>query len=191
MLRWSIALSTVRAQRIYILFLYIGMLRGQIRTRLEWCPNEIRRRLEWVTDEKRVHILGADLPFWVPILGPFRLLGSPPFEGSPTPVLQRMSSQVWQLLFLSVMINDLHCHYTCMLWNDASRVHHYGHCWQILIITYAYALFFIHRRYGSLFWLLRVLIGSLFHKKMGPYLKALGSLLVLEAVRLKRWYDVM
>ena len=43
------------------------------------------------------------------------------------------------------------------------------HCWQILIFTYAYALIFIHRRFGSLFWLLGVLIGSLFHKKMGPY----------------------
>ena len=43
------------------------------------------------------------------------------------------------------------------------------HCWQILIFTYAYALIFIHRRFGSLFWLLRFLIGSLFHKKMGPY----------------------
>ena len=37
-----------------------------------------------------------------------------------------------------------------------------------LIFTYAYALIFIHRRLGSLFLLLRVLIGSLFHKKMGP-----------------------
>ena len=156
------------------------MLRGQIRKRLEWRWNEIRRRLEWITDEKRVHILGADLPFWVPILGPFRLLGSPPFEGSPTPVLQRMSSQVWQLLFLSVMINDLHCHYTCMLWNDASRVHHYGHCWQILIITYAYALIFMHRRFGSLFWQLGVLIGSLFHKKwvlIGSLSQRLGVLI--------------
>ena len=38
----------------------------------------------------------------------------------------------------------------------------------------------------SSFWvlilLLGVLIESLFHKKMGPYLKAWGSLLVLEAV---------
>ena len=38
------------------------------------------------------------------------------------------------------------------------------HCWQILIFTYAYALIFIHRHFGSLFWLLGVLIGSLFHK---------------------------
>ena len=55
-----------------------------------------------------------------------------------------------------------------------------------MIITYAYALIFIHRRFGSLFWLLGVLIGSLFHKKngslLGPYLKAWGSLLVLETV---------
>merc|ERR1712218_503041 len=57
------------------------------------------------------------------------------------------------------------------------------HCWQILIFTYAYALIFINRRFGSLFWLLGVLIGSLFHKKMGPYLKAWGSLLVLEALQ--------
>ena len=55
-------------------------------------------------------------------------------------------------------------------------------CSLILIFTYAHALIFIHRSLGSLFLLLRVLIGSLFHKKMGPYLKAWGSLLVLEAV---------
>ena len=42
------------------------------------------------------------------------------------------------------------------------------HCWQILIFTYAYALIFIHRRFGSLFWLLGVLIGSLFIFQ-GPY----------------------
>ena len=68
-------------------------------------------------------------------------------------------------LDLSVMSNDLHWYYTCMLWNYASGLH----CWQIFIFTYAYALIFIHRRFGSLFWLLGVLIGSLFHKKMGPY----------------------
>ena len=42
-------------------------------------------------------------------------------------------------------------------------------CQQILILTYAYALIFIHRCFGSLFWLLGVLVGSLFHQKMGPY----------------------
>ena len=46
------------------------------------------------------------------------------------------------------------------------------------------AMFFINRRFGSLFWLLGVLIECLFHKKMGPYLKAWGSSLVLEAVTL-------
>ena len=43
------------------------------------------------------------------------------------------------------------------------------HCYQFFIFTYAYALIFIHRCFGSLFWPLGVLIGSLFHKKMGPY----------------------
>ena len=43
------------------------------------------------------------------------------------------------------------------------------HCWQILVFTSAYALNFINRRFGSLFWLLRVPIGSLFHEKLGPY----------------------
>ena len=42
-------------------------------------------------------------------------------------------------------------------------------CWQILVFTSAYALNFINRRFGSLFWLLRVPIGSLFHEKLGPY----------------------
>ena len=39
------------------------------------------------------------------------------------------------------------------------------HCYQFFIFTYAYALIFIHRCFGSLFWLLGVLIRSLFHKK--------------------------
>ena len=39
------------------------------------------------------------------------------------------------------------------------------HCYQFLIFTYAYALIFIHRCFGSLFRLL----GSLFHKKMGSH----------------------
>ena len=43
------------------------------------------------------------------------------------------------------------------------------HCWHISVFTSAYALNFINRRFGSLFWLLRVPIGSLFHDKLGPY----------------------
>ena len=39
------------------------------------------------------------------------------------------------------------------------------HCYHFFIFTYAYALIFIHRCFGSLFWLLGVLIRSLFHKK--------------------------
>ena len=39
------------------------------------------------------------------------------------------------------------------------------HCYQFLIFTYAYALIFIHRCFGSLFWLLRVLISQ----KRGPF----------------------
>ena len=59
----------------------------------------------------------------------------------------------------------------------------------ILIFTFAYALNFINSRFGSLFWLLEVPIGSLFHKKngslLGPYLKAKGSLIVLGTVQIK------
>ena len=65
------------------------------------------------------------------------------------------------------------------------------HCWQILIFTYAYALIFIHRHFGSLFWLLGVLIGFFSQKNgslLGPYIKAGGSLLVLEAVVYTRRY---
>ena len=56
------------------------------------------------------------------------------------------------------------------------------HCWQILIFTYAYALIFIHRHFGSLFWLLGVLISPKSGSLLGPYLKAWGSFLVFEAV---------
>ena len=48
--------------------------------------------------------------------------------------------------------------------------------------SYAYALNFINHCFGSLFWLLGVPIGSLFHKKLGPFFKAWGSLLVRVTV---------
>ena len=54
------------------------------------------------------------------------------------------------------------------------------HCYQFLIFTYAYALIFIHRCFGSLFWLLGVLIRSLFHKKgvlIGSLSQRLGVLI--------------
>ena len=59
---------------------------------------------------------------------------------------------------------------------------HALHCWIILIFFYAYALNFINRCIWSLFWLLGVPIGSLFHKKLGPFFKAWGSLLVRVTV---------
>ena len=65
-------------------------------------------------------------------------------------------------LVLSVMSRLLH--YYCVLSRYAS---HIDSC--ILIFTSAYALNFLNRSLGSLFWLLRVPIGSLFHKKLGPY----------------------
>ena len=53
-----------------------------------------------------------------------------------------------------------------LVYNNGSSLN----CWQILIYTYAYALIFIHCPFGSLFWLLGVLIGYLFfHKKTGLY----------------------
>ena len=44
-----------------------------------------------------------------------------------------------------------------------------SHCWQILVFSSSFALNFINRPFGSLFWLPRVPIGSLFHEKLGPY----------------------
>ena len=52
-----------------------------------------------------------------------------------------------------------------MLWNDASHVTLLAN----FDFSYAYALNFINRCFGSLFWLLGVPIGSLFYKKLGPY----------------------
>ena len=52
------------------------------------------------------------------------------------------------------------------------------------IFTSADALNFINCRFGSLFWLPGVPNrDSLFHKKLGPYFKAWGSLLVFGTVR--------
>ena len=69
-----------------------------------------------------------------------------------------------------------------MLWNDASHVTLLAN----FDFSYAYALNFINRCFGSLFWQLGVPIGSLFHKKLGPYFKAWGSLLVLVTMH---WHD--
>ena len=69
------------------------------------------------------------------------------------------------LIFTVLAYSRKECQFSLPVYNNGSGLN----CWQILIFTYVYALIFIHRRFGSLFWLLQVLIGSLFHKKMGPY----------------------
>ena len=91
----------------------------------------------------------------------------------------------WVLIYIPGSLFSLHwvhsrkeCQFSLIFAGIGSGLQ----CQQILIVTYAYALIFIHCCFGSLFWPLGVLIGSLFHKKMGPHLKAWGSLLVLEAV---------
>ena len=63
---------------------------------------------------------------------------------------------------------DLYISYD--IYNNGSGLN----CWQILIFTYVYALIFIHSRFGSFYWLLRVLIGSLIHKKNGSLSQSLG-----------------
>ena len=68
---------------------------------------------------------------------------------------------------------------------------HALHCWIILIFFYAYALNFINRCIWSLFWLLGVPIGSQFHKKLGPYFKAWGSLLVSGTVHKMKFVQVV
>ena len=97
------------------------------------------------TVPKRVLILRTFLAFWV-LIGSFFIFQGPYFH-------------------YFGFIHAKNVNSVCMYTTIGSGLH----CWQILIFTYAYALIFIHRRFGSLFWLLGVLIGSLFHKKMGPY----------------------
>ena len=75
--------------------------------------------------------------------------------------------------------NFLHCYYTYMYLQELVQGYTVGKFW---FFSYAYALNFINHCFGSLFWQLGVPIGSLFHKKLGPYFKAWGSLLVLVAV---------
>ena len=77
--------------------------------------------------------------------------------------------------------NFLHCYYTYMYLQELVQGYTVGKFW---FFSYAYALNFINHCFGSLFWLLGVPIGSLFHKKLGPYFKAWGSLLVLVTVRM-------
>ena len=61
------------------------------------------------------------------------------------------------------------------------------YCFMALVLCYTAGKFdyylcfcvkFLNRRFGSLFWLPRVPIGSLFHKKLGPYFSARRSLKV-------------
>ena len=66
-------------------------------------------------------------------------------------------------------------------------------CFMALVLCYTAGKFdyylcccvsFLNRRFGSLFLLPRVPIGSLFHKKLGPYFSARRSLKVLTSVQL-------
>ena len=77
------------------------------------------------------------------------------------------------------MSNFLHSYYTCMYLQELVQGYTVGKFW---FFSYAYALNFINNCFGSLFWLLGVPIGSLFHKKLGPFFKAWGSLLVRVTV---------
>ena len=77
------------------------------------------------------------------------------------------------------MSNFLHCYYTYMYLQELVQGYTVGKFW---FFSYAYALNFINHCFGSLFWLLGVPIGSLFHKKLGPFFKAWGSLLVRVTV---------
>ena len=89
----------------------------------------------------------------------------------------------WVLIYISGSLFSLfwlHSRKECQFSLQFAGIGSGLHCWQILIFTYAYALIFIHRRFGSLFWLLGVLIGSLFHKKwvlIGSLSQSLGVLI--------------
>ena len=61
--------------------------------------------------------------------------------------------------------NFLHCYYTYMYLQELVQ----GYTVGFWFFSYAYALNFINHCFGSLFWQLGVPIGSLFHKKLGPY----------------------
>ena len=69
------------------------------------------------------------------------------------------------------------------------------YCFMALVLCYTAGKFdyylcccvsFLNRRFGSLFLLPRVPIGSLFHKKLGPYFSARRSLKVLTSVQCHR-----
>ena len=82
--------------------------------------------------------------------------------------LKRISLAFWVLSYISGSLFSLflfHSGKECQFAGIGSG----SHCWQILLFTYAYVLIFIHRRFGSWFWLPGVLIGSLFYKRVGPY----------------------
>ena len=82
----------------------------------------------------------------------------------------------WVLIYISGSLFSLYWFHSCNKCQCSLISAGIGsglHCWQILISTYAYALIFV---LGPYFGCWRsFLIGSLFHKKMGPYLKAWGS----------------
>ena len=108
---------------------------------------------------KRVPILGTSSTFWVPIY----------ISGS-------LFSVFWVYKFMRRMLLQSACaqqsiDLTCLLSGSSWTIILCCevHCWQILFYISAYTLDFINCCFGSLFWLPRVPIGSLFHEKLGPY----------------------
>ncbi len=117
------------------------------------------------------------------LLGPYLYFRVPIFSVL-APFTRRMSIQS-ATAFIQQWVNlirlwwVLHCYYTYMYLQELVQGYTVGKFW---FFSYAYALNFINHCFGSLFWLLGVPIGSLFHKKLGPFFKAWGSLLVRVTV---------
>ena len=108
--------------------------------------------------------IGTFLTFWIPIYisrSLFSMFWLNSREECQFSLHVRNNEWTW-----SVQSKTIICSWK---WSPFVKTGFVLHCWKILVFTSAYALNFKNHRFGSLFWLPRVPIGSLFHEKLGPY----------------------
>ena len=113
-----------------------------------------------------IDCLGPYLFFKVPI---FKVLAKFTWRMS----IQSAITQQWVNLIWAVLNHNLLLERVSTFAGTGSVLH----CWWILVVTSAYSLNFTNHCFGSLFWLPRVPIGSLFQEKWGPYLSMEDSAL--------------
>ena len=111
---------------------------------------------------------GLFWPFWA-LLGPYLYFRVPIFSVLAR-LTQKMSIQsVWMQQWVNLSCAVLKNHLLLEMVSTFVGTGSVLSGWLILIFTSSCASDFVNHPFGSLFWLPKVPIGSLFHKKLGPY----------------------